>query len=117
MQLAIDSKQLQENELGLPIYTEIVPYNGFYLAEDYHQKYYLRSYNLIINELTAIYPDVEDLVSSTAAARLNGYVGGYGDLATLRDNIGDLGLSPKANELLLRVAERGLVPGCAVPQN
>ena len=113
--LAIASKEAAEARLGTPLYTEILPYNGFYQAEDYHQKYYLRQYNSIMKELLAIYPDIEDLLASTAAARLNGYAGGYGDLEALRQNITDLGLSPKSSEKLLDIAERGLVPGCAVP--
>jgi peptide-methionine (S)-S-oxide reductase len=115
--LALESKQIRETESGISIYTDIVPYNGFHLAEDYHQKYYLRSYNLIINELKAIYPNTGDLISSTATARLNGYAGGYGDIEFLHDNLTGFGLSQEATELLLKIAGNGLVSGCAVPQN
>ncbi|NVB84348.1 MAG: peptide methionine sulfoxide reductase, partial [Kofleriaceae bacterium] len=43
----------------------------FYLAEDYHQKYYLRHDSILMNELADYTP--QELVESTAAARLNGY--------------------------------------------
>ena len=40
--LAQDTKARQEAKLGTKIYTEIVPYTQFYLAEDYHQKYHAK---------------------------------------------------------------------------
>ncbi|MFC1970628.1 hypothetical protein ACFLV0_01645 [Chloroflexota bacterium] len=48
-------------------------------------------------------------------ARLNGYLGGYGTLETFEKELNDLGLSETGKEKLLAIAERGLVPGCAVP--
>ncbi len=67
----------------------------FYLAEDYHQKYYLRHDSVLMNELAGYTP--QQLVDSTVAARLNGYVAGKATLAQLHDDLPRLGLSPAAN--------------------
>ena len=40
--LALESKDNEEERLDSEIYTEITPATDFYLAEDYHQKYYLQ---------------------------------------------------------------------------
>jgi len=50
----------------------------FYPAEGYHQKYYLQMHEDIMAEFRKIYPSFQDIVNSTAAARVNGYLGGYG---------------------------------------
>ena len=113
--LAIETKEREEARLGAEIYTEIVPFSEFYLAEAYHQKYYLRQEPDIVKDLSAIYPATEDFIASTAAARLNGYAGGYGDAETLRERLSEFGLSVAGNERLLEIAGRGLRPGCALP--
>ncbi|ELY95039.1 peptide methionine sulfoxide reductase [Natrialba hulunbeirensis JCM 10989] len=46
------------------------------LAEDYHQKYELRSTPVAGDELVALYGD--EFVDSTVVARLNGFVAGHG---------------------------------------
>ena len=51
--------------------TAIEPLREFFLAEDYHQKYWLRS-----NERLLALLDGADLVESPLAAKLNGIVGG-----------------------------------------
>lgn len=66
----------------------------FYLAEDYHQKYYLRHDSILMNELAGY--TAQQLVDSTVAARLNGYVAGQATSAQLRDDLPRLGLSPAA---------------------
>ena len=84
-----------------PIYTEIVPFAKFYLAETYHQKYRLQQVPDLLREFRAIYPRDDEFIYSTAAARVNGYLGGYGTLAALQGGIEGLGLSPAARQQLL----------------
>jgi peptide-methionine (S)-S-oxide reductase len=94
-------------KLGATIHTEIIPYEGFYLAEPYHQKYRLRSVRDIMAEFSVMYPVDDDFVNSTAAARVNGYLGGYGSLEVLKSEIGELGLSPGASKRLLDIVAAG----------
>ena len=112
--LAIESKEREESRSGLGIVTEILPFSEFYLAEDYHQKYYLRQESNLLQELSTIYPDISDFIDSSTVARLNGYVGGYGTPETLEKELNSLGLSKAGNMRLLEIADRGLVPGCVV---
>jgi peptide-methionine (S)-S-oxide reductase len=106
--IAFESKRHREEEFGHAIVTEITPFSEFYLAEDYHQKYYLTSESDLVNELRSIYPDIYDFIASTAVARLNGYIGGYGTFEGLEDNLDRLGLSEAGKRRLLEIAERGL---------
>jgi peptide-methionine (S)-S-oxide reductase len=99
--LAEASRDREAAGRGSPIYTEIVPFAQFYLAEAYHQKYQLQQIPALLRELRAIYPRDGDWIDSTAAARINGYLAGYGSLAELRAGIEDLGLSPVAQQKLL----------------
>lgn len=82
--------------------TAIVPLRRFWLAEDYHQKYRLRRDPALADELLAIYGDGRGFVDSTAAARLNGYLDGFGTPAQLEREIDRLGLSAAGVERLRR---------------
>jgi methionine-S-sulfoxide reductase len=95
-----------ERELGRTLYTDIRPLERFYLAEDYHQKYYLQSTPDLWREYRAIYPDMQDLLGSTAVARVNGYVALAPSAAELEAVLPQLGLSDEAAQTLLRRARR-----------
>jgi len=86
--------------LGTTVETPVIAGARFYLAEDYHQKYYLR-HHALMRELASYSP--RQLVDSTVAARLNGYVAGRGTLARLREELADFGLSRTASEQLERL--------------
>ena len=104
---SVETKDREEARLGTKIHTEIAPFQEFYLAEDYHQKYRLRNSPDFMNEFHAMYPSDADFIASTSAARVNGYLGGYGSLATLQVEANSLGLSPEATEeLLAKVSAR-----------
>ena len=101
--LAQASKEQVETQCDCQVHSEIIPAAAFYLAEDYHQKYRLRASPTYMDEFAAVYPDPADLTNSTAAARVNGYLGGHGTLADLQAEIDGLGLSPEAREELLEI--------------
>jgi methionine-S-sulfoxide reductase len=101
--LATEAKEREKAKRGGQIFTEILPFSEFYMAEDYHQKYRLQQVPELMEAFRAIYPDHKDFVDSTAAARANGYVGGHGTVAALKAELGDLGLSPAANTSLVEI--------------
>jgi peptide-methionine (S)-S-oxide reductase len=99
--LAFETKARLEEKLKQKIYTEIVPEDKFYPAEDYHQKYYLRSNKELMLIFKDIYPTDVDFVASTAAARINGYLGGYGKNSELEKDLREAGLYPEAVKKLI----------------
>jgi peptide-methionine (S)-S-oxide reductase len=117
--LALKSRDQVAARLKSPVCTEILPADKFTLAEDYHQKYYLRQMPDLLAEFSAMYPTREALVSSTAAARVNGYIAGYGTPAEFQA-IAGLGLSPAARQRLEALVAKSphfhSGPGCPVPR-
>ena len=98
------SLERREKELGQSVFTEIVPLDTFTEAEAYHQKYNLQNNRSLLRELKRYYSDFSDIVDSTAAARINGYLGRYGTPEELMDEIEEFGLSEEGEEELLRIA-------------
>jgi peptide-methionine (S)-S-oxide reductase len=98
-ELAVETMKQQAAERGT-IFTQIEPAETFYPAEDYHQKYYLRNARDLMREFSAMYPDGEIFAASTAAARVNGYLGGNGTCEQLQEDLGRLGLSAAGQDKL-----------------
>lgn len=99
--LALETKARLEGKLKQKIYTEVVPENKFYPAEDYHQKYYLRNSAELMPFFKDIYPTDADFVASTTTARINGYLGGYGKNSELKNDLTETGLPPEVVKKLL----------------
>jgi len=91
------SRDRLESVLQRPIITRIERLDRFYLAEDYHQKYRLRSSAPVMREFQAMYTNDSDFVESSAAARINGYLDGGGSCTRLESEISEFGLSPEAS--------------------
>lgn len=94
--LAEESKAALEAKLGRKVAAEVRPSDRFYRAEDYHQKYYLRQTTPLMREFARMYPDATQFTDSTAAARVNGFLGGHGGAGDLARVLPDLGLSEEA---------------------
>ena len=103
---AVLSKQQAEARHGSRFFTEIRPFPTFFIAEDYHQKYFLQQEPDLFREFSTIYPLISRLIGSTAAARVNGYLGGHGTTAELEANLPNLGLSPGGIQRLLELRRR-----------
>jgi peptide-methionine (S)-S-oxide reductase len=111
--LAEASQAREAARSGKKILTEIRPAGAFYRAEEEHQKHLLRFEREIDGELRAFFPAFDDYVDSTAVARINGYLGGYGTAAELQQDLPGFGLSSGTAERLARlVARRPGRPGC-----
>jgi len=97
---AIDETRRKFVQTPDEVQTEIAPLQTFWIAEDYHQKYRLRHDPRLFDELHAIYPRDQDLVNSTAAARINGYLDGHGKTQQLQAELDKLGLTEQGQRHL-----------------
>jgi peptide-methionine (S)-S-oxide reductase len=103
--LAEKTRAEQTTKLGQKITTSLLPLETFYLAEDYHQKYYLQQCGPLWKEVRAMYPKQEAFLRSTVAARINGYVAGQGRSTSLAKEIDGFGLSPAGRRLLVEIVK------------
>jgi peptide-methionine (S)-S-oxide reductase len=98
---ATRSRDALAARLGGPVRTEVLPLGTFTLAEDYHQKYYLRQHGELMAELARAVDGTAGLLGSTAVARLNGWIAGN---ATSRAQVDRelplLGLSAEGQRLV-----------------
>lgn len=115
--LAEESRDAAGKGVPRGVSTSVEELRSFTPAEDYHQKYYLRSVEAIAAAFRRIYPDERAFAASTAAARVNGYLGGHGGPARLAEEIGGLGLEGEARMALEKIVGQ-MHPGevCAPPR-
>ena len=98
----LEVKRELENDSGKEIKTEINQYKEFFLAETYHQKYYLQQHRKFKNYYLDRY-SISEFIDSTAVARVNGYLGKKGSKEQLINEIGKLGLNEELQKDLLDI--------------
>ena len=101
--LALETRDREAKQRHTKIFAEIVPFAEFYLAETYHQKYRLQNDSQLMREFGVMHPEVKGFIDSTAAARVNGYLGGNGTLSALEADLAGLGLSKEAGDRLFGI--------------
>jgi len=94
-----DQQLLKRQRRGIA--TVIESANEFYVAEDYHQKYLLRKHPELLKHVK--YSTNKELVDSTVASKLNGYVGGYRSSAQLEKEIADFALPDYVADKLRKI--------------
>ena len=104
--LARETRDIISSDLGEEVKTELIPFSKFYMAEMYHQKYHLQGYEELIAEYRSIYPSLGDIVNSTSVARVNGYIGGYGEISQFEVVFPLLGLSDDKQDFLKDIIVR-----------
>ncbi|XP_046361260.2 peptide methionine sulfoxide reductase-like [Haliotis rufescens] len=87
----------QQSSRARPIATVITKAKTFYNAEDYHQKYMLRHYPDLVQSLRL---NNDEIITSAVAARLNGYLGGNGNLEQFDEECSTFGLSRSQMEVV-----------------
>lgn len=107
------SRARHESLVG-PVQTAIEPLEHFYLAEDYHQKYRLRSVHGVTADFQEMLPDEAAFVDSTATTRVNGWLSGCGAPEQIASELPRLGLSERAlTELRRLLAAHGRTVCCS----
>jgi len=93
LHLARESMKSAQIDQKKEIQTVIQPAGQFYQAEDYHQKYILQKHGTLLTSIGL--SRGPKLVASSLAARLNGYLGGYG---TKEDFLGETDTVSQLNQ-------------------
>jgi len=78
------------------VHTEIVPLTAFYLAEEHHQKYYLRRLRHVYDELRCRFASLEEFLAEPLVTRCNAYAAGHGTSEQLRQDLESNDLSTTA---------------------
>jgi hypothetical protein len=106
-------------EKGVEVKTRVAELDVFYPAEAYHQKHSMRFQRAFIEEFNERDPTGMWFLDSTAAARINGYVAGYGTCEQVEREVRGFGLPRKLEKRLLemvcsREGRKGVA--CPVPK-
>jgi methionine-S-sulfoxide reductase len=95
-----------EDKRKRKVNTEIAQAGTFFLAEGYHQKYYLQRRPDLVRELKAIFGAEDYLIVSSAATVLNAFVGDELNASELKRALGALNLPADKLDYLLELAIR-----------
>jgi peptide methionine sulfoxide reductase MsrA len=97
--IAINSMKNYELEHGIIVSTVIQKIGCFHLAENYHQKFYLRHDKSLMEELNL---NDERIMNDPIATRFNCYVSGNGNRDQFLKDAKELNLSERLTNKLLK---------------
>lgn len=100
---AEQTKAEQEKKAGVKFVTVIAEAGKWHDAEDYHQKYRLRGHTTIFNQLAL---NDQQVITTHIAARLNGWLSGYGDPKHIDKEFKELGLTSEQAAAIKSISER-----------
>ncbi|KAJ9575902.1 hypothetical protein L9F63_007214 [Diploptera punctata] len=89
-ELAEKTLKEEEKKKSSYIVTKVIPAKEFYDAEDYHQKYRLQQHTSLLEAVGL--NRGSKLKTSHLAARLNGYIVGFGGVAQFDSEINQIGI-------------------------
>ena len=81
--------------------TEVKAAGTFWLAEAYHQKYALRSRGALMVKVFGLDASDEAIMNSTLAARLNGWLSGYGTPEEIQTELARLEVPEATRKVIL----------------
>ncbi len=86
----VEAKQREAEE----IYFDVKELDKFFVAEDYHQKYQVRSNEKLYNKLMEIFKNEQSFIDSHIATKLNSFRSGFINNQEINQIIDDSYLSP-----------------------
>merc|ERR1712137_43984 len=116
--LASEFFKKKRNTSRKDIQAELLAAGKFHIAENYHQKYLLRQHQPLLSSLK--FKSDEELRDSTIAARINGYLAGYGhsafDATTWKKETESLGLDSYVTAEVLKyvTGEKSITQSCGL---
>ena len=106
-ELAFQAIEKWNEQLRGEIQTALLPYTAFFLAEDYHQKYYLRMRRKLMQDLQAfVTDDRKAFIHSPLTAKLNALSGGYGTANDFKKQLDDWSLPAGNYEKVLTLLQK-----------
>lgn len=107
LHIAEETQKAYKEKYGTS-YVEIMEEFTFYMAEDYHQKYWLQHTPFLLMLFYDVYKDnlMSELFHSTVAARVNGYIRGYGRFAQLKVEFPKFNWPKKKHKEILAFLEK-----------
>jgi len=118
--MAEQSRDDLRGRLKGPVFTAVEPAKTFFVAEDYHQKYLLHRAEALFADLRSRYGSESELLFSTPATRINGYLGCNGSISDLENEVDNFGLSEGGRRKLLTFVKDSCSvtagPTCPAPQ-
>lgn len=94
-----------QRQSGSPMATVIEQLDTFYVAEDYHQKFYLQNRRDVVALLDAFYGSRQAWFVTRLAGQLNAIVGGELPLEEFQASITERGLTDEEIQLALEIVD------------